>query len=100
MNSFFVIVKSKILQGIVFSLSVTALSLQAEEPIKLQSNFVGDKEQPAVSYFVPWQGPNGNQNLYRKEEDKYEKSIETVDRDVMLRSMRIYNEMNLEGVER
>ena len=68
----------------------------AEEPIKLQSNFVGDKEQPAVSYFVPWQGPDGNDKLYRKEEDKYEKSIDTVDRDVMLRSMRIYNEMDLE----
>ncbi|MEH6449693.1 MAG: hypothetical protein V7765_13535 [Oleispira sp.] len=67
-----------------------------EEPIKLQSNFVGDKEQPAVSYFVPWQGPDGNDKLYRKEEDKYEKSIDTVDRDVMLRSMRIYNEMDLE----
>jgi len=71
----------------------------AEEPIKLQSNFVGDKEQPAVSYFVPWQGPDGNDKLYRKEEDKYEKSIDTVDRDVMLRSMRIYNEMDLEHVK-
>ena len=71
----------------------------AEEPIKLQSSFVGDKEQPAVSYFVPWQGPDGNDKLYRKEEDKYEKSIDTVDRDVMLRSMRIYNEMDLEHVK-
>ena len=72
----------------------------AEEPIKLQSNFVGDKEQPAVSYFVPWQGPGGNDKLYRKEEDKYEKSIDAVDRDVMLRSMRIYNEFNLEQVQK
>jgi hypothetical protein len=72
----------------------------AEEPIKLQSNFVGDKEQPAVSYFVPWEGPGGNDKLYRKEEDKYEKSIDAVDRDVMLRSMRIYNELNLEQVQK
>ena len=71
-------------------------ALLAEEPIKLHSNFVGDKEQPAVSYFVPWEGPGGNEKLYRKEEDKYEKSIDAVDRDVMLRSMRIYNELNLE----
>lgn len=69
----------------------------AQEPIKLQSQIVGDKEQPAVSYFVSWQGPSSTENLYRKEEDKYEKSIDTVDRDVMLRSMRIYDEMNLEG---
>ena len=82
-------------------LAVVASSTSlAEEPIKLQSNFVGDKEQPAVSYFVPWQGPGGNDKLYRKEEDKYEKSIDAVDRDVMLRSMRIYNEFNLEQVQK
>lgn len=69
----------------------------AEEPIKLESHFVGDKEQPAVSYFVPWQGPEGSDKLYQKQEDKYEKSIDPVDRDVMLRSIEIYEEMNLEG---
>ncbi len=71
--------------------------IMAEEPIKLESHFVGDKEQPAVSYFMSWQGPGSNEKLYRNQEDKYEKSIDTVDRDVMLRSMRIYDEMNLEG---
>lgn len=71
--------------------------VHADEPIKLESSFVGDKEQPAVSYFVPWKGPGGTEKLYQKEEDKYEKSIDSVDREVMLRSMRIYNEMNLEG---
>ena len=73
------------------------LNAHADEPIKLESQFVGDKEQPAVSYFMSWQGPGSTENLYRKEEDKYEKNIDTVDRDVMLRSMRIYDEMNLEG---
>jgi hypothetical protein len=80
----------------VISLLVT-VNLYADEPIKLESQFVGDKEQPAVSYFMSWQGPGSTENLYRKEEDKYEKNIDTVDRDVMLRSMRIYDEMNLEG---
>ncbi len=73
---------------------------RADEPIKLESQFVGDKEQPSVSYFMPWKGPGGTENLYRKEENKYEKSIDAVDRDVMLRSMRIYDEMNLEGRSR
>ena len=73
------------------------MPVQAEEPIKLESSFVGDKEQPAVSYFVPWKGPGGADKMYQKQEDKYEKSIDSVDREVMLRSMRIYNEMNLEG---
>ena len=70
----------------------------AEDPIKLESHFVGDKEQPAVSYFMPWQGPSSSaEGLEQKQEDKYEKSIDAVDRDVMLRSMRIYDELNLEG---
>jgi len=77
--------------------SCVSMASLADEPIKLESQFVGDKEQPAVSYFMSWQGPGSTEKLYRKEEDKYEKSIDTVDRDVMLRSMRIYDEMNLEG---
>jgi hypothetical protein len=93
------LIKSSLVFLTLLTLLVSSLSL-AEEPIKLQSNFVGDKEQPAVSYFVPWQGPGGNDKLYRKEEDKYEKSIDAVDRDVMLRSMRIYNELNLEQVQK
>jgi len=68
-----------------------------EEPIKLQSKIVGDKEQPAVSYFVPWQDASGVDRLYQNVEDRYDDSLDTIDRDVMLRSMRIYDEMNLEN---
>lgn len=75
-------------------------SIFANEPIRLESQFVGDKEQPAVSYFVPWQGPDGGEKLHQKVEEKYDHSLDTIDRDVMLRSMRIYNEMNLENIER
>ena len=87
----------KMMKKSMLLLSFLSLPCIAQEPIKLESQIVGDKEQPAVSYFVSWQGPSSTENLYRKEEDKYEKSIDTVDRDVMLRSMRIYDEMNLEG---
>jgi hypothetical protein len=76
-------------------LLVTAAS--AEEPIKLQSKIVGDKEQPAVSYFVPWQGPAGNERLYQNVEERYDNSLEAIDREVLLRSMRIYDELNLEN---
>ena len=77
---------------------VSSAHVMAEEPIKLESHFVGDKEQPAVSYFMPWQGPSSSaEGLEQNQEDKYEKSIDTVDRDVMLRSMRIYDELDLEG---
>lgn len=69
----------------------------AEEPIKLESKIVGDKEQPSVSYFVPWQEASGVDRLYQNVEDRYDDSLEAIDRDVMLRSMRIYDEMNLEN---
>ena len=88
---------NKLLVTLSVCLSVISQASLAQEPIKLETHFVGDKEQPAVSYFMSWQGPGSTDKLYRNQEDKYEKSIDTVDRDVMLRSMRIYDEMNLEG---
>ncbi len=86
--------------AVVFALLGICLPINADEPIRLESQFVGDKEQPAVSYFVPWQGPgSGSDKLHQKVEEKYDHSLDAIDRDVMLRSMRIYNEMNLENVD-
>ena len=83
---------------LIFNLALLPMSALAEEPIKLESSFVGDKEQPAVSYFMPWQGPSSaSEVFYEKKEEKYEMSIDAVDRDEMLRSIQIYEEMNLEG---
>ncbi|MDK2779171.1 MAG: hypothetical protein KYX62_16070 [Pseudomonadota bacterium] len=78
-------------------LLMLALPAAAEEPIKLESKIVGDKEQPSVSYFVPWQDASGVDRLYQNVEDRYDDSLNTIDRDVMLRSMHIYDEMNLEN---
>ncbi|PHS61615.1 MAG: hypothetical protein COB09_17260 [Thalassobium sp.] len=78
-------------------LSLFSLPLMAEEAIKLESKIVGDKEQPSVSYFVPWQEASGVDRLYQNVEDRYDNSLDAIDRDVMLRSMRIYDEMNLEN---
>lgn len=87
--------------ALTMSLLLLAGNAAANEPIRLESQFVGDKEQPAVSYFVPWQGPDGGgDRLHQKVEEKYDHSLDTIDRDVMLRSMRIYNEMNLENTNR
>lgn len=77
--------------------SLFSLPVIAEEAIKLESKIVGDKEQPSVSYFVPWQEASGVDRLYQNVEDRYDNSLEAIDRDVMLRSMRIYDEMNLEN---
>ena len=64
--------------------------------IKLESTFVGDKEQPSVSYFVPWQGIGTPDKLYRNIEGKHDQSLTAVDRDVLVRSMRIYEDMGME----
>tara|TARA_B100001109_G_scaffold255889_1_gene262282 strand:- start:4564 stop:4833 length:270 start_codon:yes stop_codon:yes gene_type:complete len=81
------------------ALIILPLSTMAddEEPIRLESKIVGDKEQPSVSYFVPWQDASGVDRLYQNVEDRYDDSLDTIDRDVMLRSMHIYDEMNLEN---
>ena len=83
-------------------LFLTALYLisalcQAQEPIRLESTFVGDKEQPSVSYFVPWQGLGTPDKLYRNIEGSHDQTLSTVDRDVLVRSIRIYDEMDLEN---
>lgn len=66
-------------------------------PIQLQSTFIGDKEQPSVSYFLPWQGMGSPDKLFRNIEGKNDDSLQPVDREVLLRTMRMYNEMNLES---
>lgn len=69
---------------------------EQSDKVVLQSTFVGDKEQPAVSYFIPWQGLGSPDKLYRNIEGRNDKTLQVVDRDVLLRSMTIYNEMKLE----
>lgn len=79
-------------------LTLFASSAIAEDSaIKLESTFVGDKEQPSVSYFVPWQGVGAPDKLYRNIEGSHDSTLSTVDRDVLIRSIRIYNEMDLEN---
>lgn len=65
--------------------------------IRLQSTFIGDKEQPAVSYFVPWQGTSTPDKLQWSMENKHDATLEAVDRDVLDRTVTIYQEMQLEG---
>lgn len=71
-----------------------------EEPnayYKLESTFVGDKEQPAVSYFIPWKGTSTPDKLQWNLDVKYDQTLELIDRDVVVRSMNIYDEMQLES---
>lgn len=68
-----------------------------EGPIRLESVFVGDKEQPAISYFIPWQGIGAPDKLLWNVEEKHDKALETVDRDIMLRSIQLYDQLQLES---
>ena len=65
--------------------------------ILLESTFVGDKEQPAVSYFIPWKGNRTPDKLQWNIEEKHDQTLQLIDRDVLLNSMNMYNEMDLEN---
>jgi hypothetical protein len=69
----------------------------ANTTILLESTFVGDKEQPAVSYFIPWKGNRAPDKLQWNIEEKHDQTLQLIDRDVLLNSMNMYNEMNLEN---
>lgn len=85
------------------TLPVTATADESPESppenpaIRLQSTFIGDKEQPAVSYFVPWQGTSTPDKLQWSMENKHDATLKAVDRDVLDRTVTIYQEMQLEG---
>lgn len=65
----------------------------------LESTIVGDKEQPTVSYFIPWKGTGTPDNLHWNIEQKNDKTLDLIDREVMIRSISIYNELNMENIE-
>lgn len=68
-----------------------------DSTVYLESTLVGDKEQPTVSYFIPWKGTGTPDNLHWNIEQKNDRTLDLIDRDVMVRSMSIYNELNMEG---
>ncbi|MDY6815408.1 MAG: hypothetical protein SV598_05950 [Pseudomonadota bacterium] len=75
----------------------TVAPASAQESIDLESTFVGDKEQPSVSYFIPWKPPEGPDNLYRSITSVSGRVFEVVDRDIHARTMRFYDELSLEA---
>jgi hypothetical protein len=71
------------------------LGAVAQERIDLESTFVGDKEQPSVSYITPWKPPEGPSELYRPIQS-LSNALDPVDRDVLARSIQYYDELSLE----
>ncbi|MCR8916184.1 hypothetical protein FDP08_09705 [Marinobacter panjinensis] len=74
-----------------------AQGASAQDKIDLESTFVGDKEQPSVSYFIPWKPPAGPDQLYRSITSVAGKVFEVVDRDIHSRTMQFYDELSLEA---
>lgn len=106
MNSYHLIIRLKI--SIIVFLCVIPVSAaqdlgETEEAspdealIRLQSNIIGDKEQPSVSYFIPWKGIDSPDGLRWEVERRNDDTLGIVDRDIMRRSMTIYNRMNFEA---
>ena len=68
----------------------------AQELIDLESTFVGDREQPSVSYIIPWKPPEGPDGLYRPIKSISGNALDPLDREVLARNVRFYNELSLE----
>jgi len=77
--------------------SSLATAVGNQDLLELESSFVGDREQPNVSYSLPWKGPEGPDELYRDIDSFNENLLEPVDRDLLLRSIRFYDELDLES---
>ncbi len=79
-------------------LSILApMCVMAQEQIDLESTFVGDREQPSVSYITPWKPPEGPDKLYRPIKSISGNALDPIDREVLARSIQFYNELSLEG---
>lgn len=83
--------------SVAFSESPPEMPPGQPSSVRLESIFTGDKEQPAVSYFIPWQGTRTPDKLQWNIENKHDGTLQPIDRDVMKRSMNIYNDMKLEN---
>ncbi|TQV76940.1 hypothetical protein FLL45_03025 [Aliikangiella marina] len=75
----------------------STISFAEEQPIEIQSNIIGDKEQPLVSYFIPWQEIGTPDKLQWNIDSKFDKTLDLVDRKVLLRSSNMYEHMKLEN---
>ena len=76
---------------------IAPLNIPAQERIDLEITFVGDREQPSVSYITPWKPPEGPDKLYRPIRSLSGNALDPVDRDVLARSVQFYDELSLEG---
>ncbi len=75
-----------------------AVDVSEEPTLYLESTLIGDKEQPTVSYFIPWKETGTPDKLHWNIEQKNDKTLDLIDRDIMVRSMSIYDELDMESM--
>lgn len=75
------------------------IAAQEGVTLELESTLVGDKEQPTVSYFIPWQGTDGPDDLRWSLDGHFDNSLEIINRDVLIRSHEIYEQLGMERAE-
>ena len=88
---------ANLMMGAVVILGCNLGFAEEEVTLKLESTFVGDKEQPSVSYFIPWKEIGAPDQLNLNLHSKHDQSLEVVDREILLRSKTIYEELKMEA---
>ncbi|MFL0809374.1 MAG: hypothetical protein K6L76_03070 [Agarilytica sp.] len=94
----YLIVIALFMAGSAFAEQSSKKNIPDEATLYLESTLMGDKEQPTVSYFIPWKSTGTPDDLHWNLEQKNDKTLDLIDRDVMVRSMSIYNELNMENI--
>lgn len=75
---------------------VSSQAISVEKTIELQSTFIGDREQPGVSYIMPWKPPEGPEGLYRPIDSISNNVLDPLERDLLIHSVHYYEQMALE----
>lgn len=65
--------------------------------LHLETNVVADREQPKVSYFIPWKSTGGLDELHWKLDPRNDETLRVIDRNVLLRASGLYNSLDMES---
>jgi hypothetical protein len=90
------IIIMKLTLNVLIVLLLTGTFMPEDEPLlHLEATVKADKEQPKVSYFIPWKSTGKSDELFWKLEQKNDETLDVVDRSVLLRSKALYKTLNM-----
>lgn len=64
--------------------------------LHLETNVIADREQPKVSYFIPWKSTRGLDGLHWKLDPRNDDTLRVIDRNVLRRASGLYNSLDME----